>query len=204
MSVRCLTGRLLVITKLVIPKCEAHFSYENSEGLMKDITPSRQNGRLSIIHIIGLLFAFGVAVTIAIGVLDNRKKEQVEKEAQRVQLAKIAALVKTYYGQGEIKAGTFGSWKVVNVQARSDNPFSDKINIVEVRLAVSDRIFQDMQQRSPEGRFRAASNGCPPVGHEIYGLLTNNDNLTLQLEVGGTVFIDVDCARWAGNIGRKA
>jgi hypothetical protein len=168
---------------------------------MEENTSKRHAGRLSVIHIIGLLFALGVVVTIVIGVLDNREKDGIQKEAQQARLAKITALAQTYYGQGEVKAGTFGSWKVVHVRSRSDNPLSDKINTVDVRVAVSDRTFQDIQQRSPEGRFRAASNGCPPVGHEIYRILTNNDNLTLQLEVGGTIFIDVDCARWAGNIG---
>lgn len=164
----------------------------------------KRDGRLSVIHIIGLLFALGVVVTIAIGILDNREKDRAQKEAQQVRLAKLTELAKTYYGQGEVKAGTFGSWRVMHVRSRSDNPLSDKINVVEVRVAVTDRTFQDMRQRSSEGQFRAASNGCPPIGHEIYRLLTNNDNLTLQLEVGGTIFIDVDCARWAGNIGGQS
>lgn len=116
-------------------------------------------------------------------------------------MAEISREARQYYGGGAVSAGTFGEWKVKSVTPHADNPFSDKINSIDVRVVVNSEVANDILWRSIEGRLRAAANGCPPSSHRIYSLMTNDDNLTLQVEVDGKIFIDVDCERWAGNIG---
>lgn len=168
---------------------------------MGSIDQKRVARGLSVIHVIGIVFVLGLLTLIVFGVLDNRERDRVEKEAQQARLVEIVRLASAYYGKGVVQAGTFGAWKVDRVGSRVDNRLSDKINYVDVVLTVNGRTFRDIQDRGPEARLRAASNGCPPAGHEIYRAMSNYDNLTVQLQVGGGIFIDVDCARWAGSIG---
>lgn len=167
--------------------------------------PSKKDkSRLSVIHVIGIIFALGLGILVIIAFFESREKDRVEEDVQQVRVANILSLAKNYYGNGAVNAGTFGLWTVLKVTSQSDNQISKKINNFDIHIAVDDRTFQEIQGRSPEGRFRAAANGCPPIGHEIYRLLTNNDNLTLRVEVRGSIFIDVDCARWVSNIGPRS
>lgn len=160
----------------------------------------KANG-LSAIHVLGILVVVGIAALFIFGESDSNMRNRIEKEEQILRMSKISKLAENYYGGGKIIAGTFGSWTVVSVIPHTDNPFSEKINNIDVRVAIDRKSARDIMSRSSEAQHRAAASGCPPITHDIYKIMTNNDNLTLQVEVDGNIFIDVDCARWAGNIG---
>lgn len=162
---------------------------------------TKKSGRLSAIHVLGILVFSGIAALFIFGESDSEKLEKLEKQNQTTRMTKIFNLVNQYYGKGEISAGTFGTWNVQSITPHADNPFSEKINIIDVRVEINNETAREILSRSNEGQFRAAANGCPPVSHEIYKIMTKNDNLTLQVGVDGNIFIDIDCARWAGNIG---
>jgi hypothetical protein len=160
-----------------------------------------KNGGLTAIHILGIIAFGGIVLFLIFAETDTQKRERIEKELQTSRMAKLNQLTNQYYGNGKIVAGTFGEWKVKSISSNTGNPFSDKINNIDVRIVVDRRVAEEILWRGNEGRSRAAANGCPPRLHEIYSVLTNNDNLTLQVEVDGKIFIDVDCDRWAGDIG---
>lgn len=164
------------------------------------VTKEKSKG-LSAIHILGILVFGGIAAILIFGESDSKKRDRLENEYQITRMEKISNLAKQYYGKREVIAGTFGVWKIKSITPHADNPFSKNINTIDVRVEVNRKVAKEILWRSSEGQHRAASNGCPPISHEIYKVMTNNDNLTLQVEVDGNVFIDVDCARWAGNIG---
>lgn len=160
-------------------------------------TPMKSASKgLSAVHVLGVLFALGIAAILLFVDSDEEVREREAKVAQVARLADLTRLVTKFYA-GEVSAGTFGKWTVVSVKSSADNPYSDKINAVTVRVVVNDRVADDILSRSTEGRARAAANGCPPRSNYIYSLMTNNDNLALEVENRGSVFISVPCDRWA-------
>ena len=158
---------------------------------------------LSAIHLFGIIIFLGIAALLIFGETDKQRRDRLDKPEQVSRMARITALTNDYYSKGEVAAGTFGIWRVVSIKSKADNPYSDKINNINVRVEVDERTAKDILQRSSEGQLRAGASGCPPITHEIYSIMTNNDNLTLQVGVNGEIFVDVACSRWAGNIGAR-
>jgi len=155
---------------------------------------------LSAIHVLGIVALAGILYLIFFVESDKERNDRLEHDAQTARMSKLMALVREHYSGEAVSAGTFGKWKIVSIEDGANNPFSKSINSISVRLAVDDRIHSEIRQLSKDGQFRAASNGCPPRISPIYTIMTNNDNLTLQVEFQGAVFIDVNCMQWAGTV----
>lgn len=179
-------------------KQDSNRQWTNIGSKCVNSTPRR---KLSVIHWLGIAVAVGIVALLVFGETTSDARKRVAREEQAKRMTRLLSMTREYYGHDEVGAGTFGTWKVKSIRADEKNPLSESINSVIVTLVVDRSVADDILWRTSEGRLRAAANGCPPRSNAVYEVLSNNDNLMLEVVVDGSIFVDVDCARWAGNTG---